>query len=189
MNMENVTTKEVILLIHFLCQTSFEDDASKLLERLKLNESMRPIIELFEDQNSYQDYPGYYKLDRTQILHLYSDSYTIEQIQLRVINERLKVFSVALNHLLNEIHRICYIKDVNYTDSSGNYDAIDVVNFLESEGIPNKYRTKIRNLFERRNRNLVSHPSSENNESWTVTEDEYLDYHKSVGECLKRLLK
>lgn len=189
MDRENITTKEVILLIHFLCQTSFEDDAGKLLEKLKLNEPMQIITQLFEHPNSYQDYPGYYELDRTQILHLYNDPYIIEQIQLRVINERLKVFSVALNHLLNEIHRICYINDINYTNSASNYDANDVINFLESARIPNIYRTKIRNLFERRNRNLVSHPSSENYESWAVTEDEYQDYHRSVGECLKRLLK
>lgn len=35
----------------------------------------------------------------------------IEQIRLRVFNEKIGSYSVALNHLLNEIHGICMLID------------------------------------------------------------------------------
>jgi hypothetical protein len=109
----------------------------------------------------------------------------IEQIRMRVFHERSQSYSVALNHLLNEIHGLCIRKEAA---DKRQYDVNDVFKLLTSNNIPCETRIKIRNLFDRRNSNGVSHPGSGNNMAWEVTKEEYLDYYKHVGECFERLL-
>jgi len=65
------------------------------------------IIGIFLDGklNCYQ--PGYYNLACMQMKKLSEMPDVIEQIKLRVLSEKSAFYSVALNHLVNEIHAVC----------------------------------------------------------------------------------
>lgn len=178
-----ITTGNADLIIKFLCQTSFNDD--ELLLKLKQNIHMNNIIDVLSEPKLNCDKPGYYKLTCWQMKRLSEMSDVLEQTRLRILNERNASYSVALNHLLNEIHGVCIKQEkANKKD----YDVNDVVKFLYSRDVPHQKCIKIRNLFDRRNSNSVSHPGSDGSLAWEVTREEYEDYYEYVGQCLDLLL-
>ena len=178
-----ITTGDADLIIKFLCQTNFTDQ--ELLEKLKQNLHMSSIISIFLDGDLNCRQPGYYELTCMQMKKLSAMPDVLEQTRLRVLSEKNASYSVALNHLVNEIHAVCKKQEqVN----KKNYDVNDVVKFLQSKGIQHEVCIKVRNLFDRRNSNRVSHPGSEESIAWEVTKEEYLDYYDHVGQCLDFLL-
>ncbi len=146
---------------------------------------MSSIIDIFlnRESNCYQ--PGYYNLACMQMKKLSEMPDVIEQIRLRVLSEKSASHSVALNHLVNEIHAVCIKQE---KENKKKYDVNDVVKFLQLKGIQHEVCIKIRNLFDRRNSNRVSHPGSDESIAWGVTKEEYLDYYEHVGRCLDFLL-
>lgn len=184
---QKLTTRDVYLMLQYLCQKDFQgEELLELLDKLEQYEPMSEIIGTFKRANLSLDVPGYYDLTNTQTLELLKMPHAIEQIRYRVLSERTESYSVALNHLLNEIHAICYKLD--NSSNHKNYDANKVIKFLYSKQVSHEICISIRNLFDRRNRNQVSHPSSEGNISWGVTADEYNEYRSQVGKCLASLL-
>lgn len=178
-----ITTGDVNLIIKFLCQTNFNDE--KLLDKLKKNVHMSNIVDIFLSGKLNCDKPGYYNLTCMQMKKLSEMPNVLEQTRLRILNENSESYSVALNHLVNEIHAVCIKQDqVNKKE----YDVHDVVKFLQSKGIRHEICIKVRNLFDRRNSNSISHPSSDRRLAWEVTKEEYLDYYDHVGQCLDFLL-
>jgi hypothetical protein len=181
-------TKDCDLILLFLCQTGF-CDSEGLLEVLIKNKNFEEIILSYKNPEQYISNPGYHDLSECQILKLSEKHHIVEQIRLRIMNERKKIYSVALNHLLNEIHAICQTLDSNNSRSfKKDYKADDVVNYLISRSIPHEDCICIRNLFDRRNSNSVSHHGSEQQVAWGVSQDEYYTYRKSVSECLNVIL-
>ncbi len=120
-----------------------------------------------------------------QVILLSKEAHIIEQIRLRILNEKIGSYSVALNHLLNEIHAICMLLEQNQKKK---YEADDAVKYLSSKCVPHEICLDIRNLFDRRNRNTVSHPGSVQNIAWGVPKNEYIKYRNAVGKCLKIIL-
>ena len=178
-----VTTGDADLITKFLCQTNFND--SDLLKKLEQNIHMGKIVTVFLDKKLNCDKPGYYKLNCMQMKKLSEMPDVIEQTRLRILSERSTSYSVALNHLVNEIHAVCIKQEkANKKD----YDVNNVVKFLQSKGIQHETCIKIRNMFDRRNSNRVSHPGSDGSLAWEVTKEEYLDYYEHVGKCLDFLL-
>lgn len=178
-----ITIGDADLIVKFLCQTDFADQG--FLEKLRQNFHMRSIVDIFLDGklNCYQ--PGYYNLTCMQMRKLSDMPDVLEQTRLRVLSEKGASYSVALNHLVNEIHAVC-IKQEQANKKT--YDVNDVVKFLQLKGIHHEVCIKVRNLFDRRNSNRVSHPGSDESLAWEVTEEEYLDYYEHVGRCLDFLL-
>lgn len=178
-----ITTGDADLIIKFLCQTKFAD--TKLLEKLKQNFHMSNIIGIFLDCKLNCHQPGYYNLACMHMKKLSEMPDVLEQTKLRVLSEKSASYSVALNHLVNEIHAVCIKQE---QANKKNYDVNDVVKFLQSKGIQHEVCIKVRNLFDRRNSNRVSHPGSDESIAWEVTKEEYLDYYEHVGRCLDFLL-
>lgn len=178
-----ITTGDADLIIKFLCQTNFTDQ--ELLEKLKQNFHMSSIIDIFLDCELNCHQPGYYNLACMQMKKLSEMPDVLEQTRLRVLSEKSASYSVALNHLVNEIHAVCIKQE---QANKRNYDVNDVVKFLQSKGIQHEVCIKVRNLFDRRNSNRVSHPGSDESIAWEVTKEEYLDYYEHVGRCLDFLL-
>ena len=183
----HLITRDVDLISQYLCQLDFQD--WEMLAKLKQYEPMSCIMNIFESASLYTDLPGYYELPGTKTLRLSQRPYVIEQVRYRILNERTESYSVALNHLLNEIHAICYELDnsSNSKDYNG-YKADQVVNFLDTCRVSPEICIGIRNLFDRRNTNQVSHPGSEEYITWSVTAEDYRGYRAQVGECLASLL-
>lgn len=181
-----LTTSDIQLMLVYLCQTDFED--ADILDKLGLFPPMTGIYKKIRAAGLASDFPGYYELNWTQIYTLKDKGYLIDQIRLRVLCERISSFSVALNHLLNEIHAICFMLDTSHGGKVKSYDAGNVTAYLQSQHVPHKICIAIRNLFDRRNANQVSHAGSDQSDSWGVTEEEYYKYKKMVGDALQRLL-
>lgn len=178
----DLTSRDVHLILSYLCQTDF--GSKKQLNLLKSESLMQPIISKFQERSSSLRKSGYFQLKDKQILKFVDAANVIEQIRLRVRAERRSDYSVALNHLLNEVQSICYLTDQpNIAEKK--YDSGHVVDFLKRRNVPHSTLVKIRNLFDRRNKNPVSHADSI---SWPVSLEEYRDYHKHVGLCLNQIL-
>lgn len=180
----NPSTDDVDLILQYLCQVDFNDD--ELAEKLKEHSPMSRIMSLVDENDISIQEPGYFLLNRDQVLSLSALPFVLEQIRHRVSQERLRSFSVALNHLLNEIHAILF--HLALEDDPKSFDANAVDNFLASRSVPNDMRIGVRNLFDRRNTNQVSHPGSEEYITWGVSPGEYDKYHHLVGDCLKFIL-
>lgn len=180
----NFGSRDVHLILTYLCQTDFK--SLKLINVLKKNHFMCPIIDVFLEEEISSAHPGYYDLIFDQVSKISEMPNVIEQIRLRIKAERRDDFSVALNHLVNEIHAICYELDSDNKNKNNSYQANETGAFLLSKNVPHATCIKIRNLFDRRNKNTISHADPV---GWSVSEDEYYQYHKHVGICLNHVLE
>jgi AbiA family abortive infection protein len=179
-------TDDVDLILKYLAQTEFND--IDLISKLKKNTYMLDIAQILLNSPSTSHNPGYYGLDETKLQIIANHLHVIDQVRLRSINERTMSYSVALNHLLNEIHAICHVLDKDTTKLPKDYEAKDVVSFLMKQNVPHEVCNGIRNLFDRRNRNQVSHPGSEKTISWSVTRQEYEEYYTHVEACMSLII-
>ena len=179
---KKLSSRDTHLILSYLSQTDFL--STVLIKSLRKSEQMREIIDTFQKATLSLSRPGYFGLSSTKILRLVSIPDAIEQIRQRRLRESEYEYSVALNHLLNEFHAICYSLDVN-KGSLNKYDANKVITFLINKGVPTSTYMPIRSLFDRRNKNVVSHPDPV---AWVVDEVEYFKYRDSVGKCLACIL-
>ena len=177
-----LSSRDAYLILTFLSQTDF--DSIDLIRKLKTFGQLSEIMNIFEKGEMYSDFPGYFDLSTEQVQYIKQMHNVIEQIRLRVFAEQRQQYSVALNHLLNEIHSIVWALDVQSANMP-RYDANQVLAFLDGRAVPHEIRIKIRNLFDRRNKNPVSHADIA---SWPVSKSEYIEYKKQVGRCLAYLL-
>ena len=177
-----LTSRDVNLILMYLCQTEFK--SNELTNSLKRSNQMQQVIKVYNNGKLSTKKPGYYTLTSEQTLKLTGMANVIEQIRLRVLSEKKGDYSVALNHLLNEIHSICFRLDGRGIDEK-KYDVNSVVEHLVSQKVPHGTCIKIRNLFDRRNKNPVSHADPI---AWVVSEMEYQDYQSHVKVCLQYIL-
>ncbi|RUT06774.1 hypothetical protein DSM106972_030310 [Dulcicalothrix desertica PCC 7102] len=179
-----LSTRDAYLILTLLCQHEFQ--YTHLFSRIKTIDSFKHIFNAFEEIFIFSEKPGYFQLSYEEVVLITQYSNVIEQIRLRIFNEKIYSYSVGLNHLLNEIHAVCMCFDT--IKQKTKYEADDVVDFLTSKAIPHEICISIRNLFDRRNRNTVSHPSISDKIAWGVTKEEYVEYREVVGKCLKLIL-
>jgi hypothetical protein len=179
----SLTTFDRGLLVVLLCQSNFAN--VKLFEKLQANEQLKPIFEFMKFKKVVDNKnTGYYKVDLKKMKSLIKQVSFIEQIRQRVYAERQGHYSVALNHLLNEVQLACCVlegKDIK------TYKEPDVEACLTAKGLDNSTKTKISNLFNRRNNNPVSHPGSDSRVAWAVEKTEYMDYKTYVAKTLETI--
>ena len=178
---KHLTSRDIYLILTYLCQTKFAQ--KRLLKLLEYNSQMKKIIKIFKASTLSPELMGYYGLQAEEVSKI-AEPNVIEQIRLRILCELKEEYSVALNHLLNEIHAICYVLDSEAEDPE-KYKADEVATFLRNQNVSHQTQTQIRNLFNRRNKNPVSHPDPI---AWAVTKDEYMNYQRHVSNCLQHLL-
>lgn len=185
LNKTNLTTFDRGLLVVLLCQSGFSNQA--LFNKLQANEQLKPIFEFMKFKKAVDNKnTGYYKVDIKKMATLTKQVSFIEQIRQRIYSERQGHYSIALNHLLNEIQLACCIlegKDIK------TYSEPAVETFLTSKGVDNPTKTKISNLFNRRNNNPVSHPGSDSRVAWAVDNTEYIGYKNNVAETIEKIIK
>lgn len=179
---KQLTSRDVTLVLSYLCQEGFTSD--ELINLLTQCPQMELIMQKFREGQLPSH--GYFELTETQTLKIAQccRPYVFEQIRLRVLFELKAEYSVALNHLLNEIHAICGVLDEK-AHGATKYDGDDVNDYLKNRNVPHETRLKVWNLFDRRNKSTVSHADPY---AWAVTKETYLDYRSHVGDCLKHLL-
>lgn len=113
----------------------------------------------------------------------HTDIHLCEQIKLRIIAESKKDFSIACNHLLNEFHRIIFMKS-GFSKKIENFKQKEVVTEI-TKMVPYIEIEKIRliiDFFDRRNKNNVSHSG------WiSINEQEYWKYKRLVMHIYEQL--
>ena len=175
------TSRDAFLTLNYLCQTEFAQN--KMLNLLKRDCQLAKILEIFKKKGLPTKSPGYYDVTQKQVLKI-AKPHIIEQIRLRVSCEQRAEFSVALSHLYNEFHAICHKLDENRT-ALKSYKRPNVEEFLRTNNVPSETKAQVLNLFDRRNKSLVSHADPI---AWAVTREAYEGYRCHVGKCLKHLL-
>lgn len=183
-NIDLLNTYNMEILLTYLSLTDFK--SRKVFEKLQESIHYQSIIEKFSDSNPVNNkFPGYYNLSIDQLKPLIDQFSFVEQVRLRSYNEKLENYSISLNHLLNELHFVCCFLE---KEDIKKYDANRVDDFLHKQHLENSTRIKIRNLFDRRNNNAVSHPGDSERIAWGVNENEYYMYKEIVSEVLKKIL-
>lgn len=170
----------------YLCQIAFSDEA--LRRRLSENDVMKPIVGFVQSSMCDDRLPGYYEVPRQHVLKLLRYPRVIEQIRYRVLAELAGDYTLALNHLLNEVHALCYCMDDSGAAAQldqNKYKREEVGAFLETMRVPHDLCIGILKLFEQRNRSPVSHPSSD---TLNVSTSDYARYRRDVGQCIDVLL-
>lgn len=178
----HLTSRDIYLALNYLCQKDFTQDT--LFNLLRNDPPMKQILDIFDGEGLSSELLGYYALTEKQTLRITQPN-IIEQIRLRTLAEQKADYSVALSHLLNEIHAICHLLD-SRSSTLRKYDAPKVIEYLTSKNVPHETKDRIRNLFDRRNYSPVSHPDPV---AESVAIEEYEVYRSHVGRCLKHLLK
>ena len=177
------SSRDIYLTLCYLCQIGF--NSPRLARFLANTQQMSQVMELFFAETMYTDMPGYYYLNSRKTLRLALDQPAIEQVRLRVLWEQKGEYTVALNHLLNELHAVCWTLNGLPINEKKDYNATKVIEFLAGKGVPYEIFQKIVNLFDRRNKSPVSHPDPL---AYIVSQDEYDEYRSSVGKCLDFIL-
>jgi AbiA family abortive infection protein len=176
------TSNARLLVIEALRQNNFAHQ--ELFNKLYEDKHFLDVLTLYKSDLEYKN-PGYFNLTITYIYELLNDNPSIiKQMELRVLNEIRGDFSVALNHLVNEFQSICYSLD---SKAGRNYNANLIEVFLKNRHIEHSICLKLRNMFDRRNNNLVSHSGDERIQGSAVTRSEYENYKNAVSLCLKQL--
>jgi AbiA family abortive infection protein len=185
LSIPNFNNDDFNLALSLLGQTNFSD--LDLINKIKEDVKHASMFLEIENPAIKIDKPGYFDLNKYQVSKLVMMDNVIEQAKFRVYAERSGHYSLALNHLLNEVHALCHNLDANKVNQS-NYNADKVVQFLIDRKLKNKYITEIKNLFDRRNMNQVSHAGSEQYKTLGVVKSEYEHYRLAVSECFNHLL-
>lgn len=182
---ENITINDRDVILEILNKLDYKDN--RLIELLMNNKNFKKIIEEAKSGQACIEYPGYYNLSIKGLSKIYERDSILQQIELRALYERKNSYSVALNHLVNEFHSICFYLDDYENKDHNKYTAADVDNFLNNK-VTFDSKNSIQNLFKRRNNNDVSHPGTDELLSQGVTKEEYKKYKKVVGKCLNEIL-
>jgi AbiA family abortive infection protein len=181
------TIYDCYLIIVYLCQINFDNKALKKI--LKTNKNMNTILKKFkENRGNANPCTGYYELPYEKVQWMSTQSALLEQVKLRIYNERIDNYTLSLNLLLNELQLICWLKDSSSSEIK-KYDAKSVEGFLESKGLRHEVRVIVTNLFDRRNNNGISHPGNDFHMPKAVSKAEYSRYHSGVHSALNFVLQ
>ena len=185
----HLTSRDISLILSYFCQIGFTHSSqteltqNKLLELLKRDSQLKDIVEILEVSELSPESLGYFDLTKEQILKV-KEPYILEQIKLRILCEQKGEYSVALNHLLNEIQATCHALE-GTTTKLKKYGQTRVIEFLDAQKVPYETWGQIQKLFDRRHKSTISHPDPI---AWPVAEDDYIGYRSHVANCLKYLL-
>jgi len=184
---KNLTTFDVDLVINYLCQTDFSD--KQLIKTLE-NSPIKPIIQYFNKKTKVLDNKntGFYDIDFTKIVRLFNEISLIEQVRQRNYAEINSNYSIALNHLLNELQLICFLLEKPNNVEIKKYDSNKVISFLTRKGVDSLLSNDISNLFDRRNNNPISHPGNDIRFAKLVDKNEYDNYKTKVNNTIGILL-
>lgn len=177
------TSNDRLLVIEALRQCNFKHEG--LFNKLYDDKHFHEVLVVYKDIEINYKRPGYFNLSIEYTYKLLNNNpLIIKQMELRVLNENRADYSVALNHLVNEFQSICFLLDI---PEMKHYTAKLVEEFLKKQNVDHPISIQIRNMFDRRNNNLVSHSGDEKIQGTAVTKEEYTIYKTAVSNCLQHL--
>lgn len=115
----------------------------------------------------------------------------MKQVRRAVLAEKLSIYSLAYNHLLNILQEWCYCNQTPNISRS-DYNRNHITQWLTPFAIDSEL-VFVMTMFDRRNRNTISHPGDENVEVSPVDRSEYENHLERLNQYLpnfsRRLLQ
>ncbi len=173
------------MVVEYFVQTSFKK--RKILKKIEALEGYSYIYNLIIEDKIFFKNTGYFNLDIGTIEKIELKINYLEQIRWRVYWEKIEFYSAALNHLLNEIHAICFNLD-SESKKINDYNSDSVQKFLQKFRIANEVKIQIKNLFNRRNINPLSHPGGDTDYYLPISKAEYMEFKDKVGICIYEII-
>jgi hypothetical protein len=155
----------------------------KLKSRLTTESVFKDLFERLSNSNKHQK-TGYFGVNIQNLQRIQNTKYVVNQIKYRRINETNGRIGPSLNHLLNEIHSICFYFNNNF-DKIKNFKSQELISFLQSIGTNHQTILGIRSLFSLRNKNPLSHPGTKSSPAQAISKHEYESHKNEVGECIR----
>lgn len=110
----------------------------------------------------------------------------MKQVRCAVLAEKRSIYSLAYNHLLNVLQEWCYCNQ-HPNISRSNYNRNHVTEWLTPFAIDSEL-TFVMTMFDRRNRNTISHPGDGNIEIFPVNQSEYEEHLEKLNQYLPNFL-
>ncbi len=184
---QHYSSHDIIIAIHFLSQVNFED--SEVLEKICQNPLGRVLVEDFRLTSIPSRNPGYFNMSCIHTLIIRDEHDIIRQIERRVLAEKRRDFSVAMNHLVNELEAVCLAFDPNKPSSVKKYNQKNVKQFAQSCGALTSDLNMLPNIYSGRHSNSVSHPGSLQEPIQTVSETGYNRHKTIIGRLIAKILE
>lgn len=154
------------------------------------------IVNLYkESPNSYThllsrlirpDFPSKERYINIEDCELKSNSSMTYQIRRAFIAERRGFHSLAYNHLLNTLQEWCFIHEQS-KKTRDQYDRNEIVKWLESFASHSEI-VFVMTMFDRRNRNTISHPGDESIDISPVDRSEYESHLRQLNLLFPKIL-
>jgi len=187
LNKNHLSTHDIHIILTYLGQIDFRDE--EILGILKDSSIGNELVSEYSLSAIPSNQPGYFNISDTHLEMITEMPQFIEQISLRIQSERKGEFSVALNHLVNELQAICFCLDSSFNKSIKHYNQDQVNDFLSNIGIQSSQRKLLSVLYKGRHSNSISHAGSINDPVISVSKDDYLKYREQVGKYIKKILE
>lgn len=187
METKELNITDLNLMLEILGQEEYKD--TNLLKKLEENYYLKNIIKsIMKSENNEFIYLNV-KIRNEEILKVFKNTEElIYQIVKRRFSEKSKNFSLALNHLVNEIQLFSFkFLDKDRKTNYENYTAKEIERELKTLEVDFDIIKEIRNMFEIRNINQISHSVSDVKYIKVVEQEEYNKMLEIYGELLKEL--
>lgn len=180
---DNLLTSDVNIILEYLSQVNFESE--ELFDILKQDLYFKTIMIYFEKKLSENE--GFYEIEINKFNDILKKQEILEQIRLRIQNEKIENYQLALNHLVNEFQSIIFEIDDNPQKNKKEYKLTSIRNYFNKKNIDRTKVLKIIGMFDRRNNNLISHSGTEKDIYKNLTCEEYKEYKETVKRIFKTL--
>lgn len=184
---QHYSSHDIIIAITYLGQIDFDD--AEILQKICQNRFGKVLVEDFQLSEIPSEQPGYFDVSDMHLLLIRDEHDITRQIERRVLAERRRDFSVAMNHLINELEALCFAFDPDRQESIKNYNQESVQRFIEGHGALRSDLSMIPAIYKGRHSNSVSHPGSYLEPIQTVLENDYLRYKGVIGRFIKKILQ
>lgn len=181
------SSHDIIIAIHFLGQVDFED--SEVLHKICQNPFGKVLVEDFQLTAIPSQNPGYFDISDALALIIQDEHDIIRQIERRVLAEKRRDFSVAMNHLVNELEAVCFAFDPNKPSSVKKYNQDNVRSFVQGCGALTSDLNMLPTIYSGRHSNAVSHPGSIQEPIQTVLESDYSRHKSVIGRFIAKVLE
>ena len=197
-NQKLTLIESFILQLEFLSQKDIKEKIVKKADLLRYKDEYKILINEFlkkEPKNLYAKLV-LKMLDKNSNLTDFKPKYTylmlnesenaslMQQIKQRHLNERLGLFNVAFNHLLNEFQNIFQSVFFNREEKNARK--------IKDKLIKEKFKVReillVSDFFKRRNQNSISHSNNPELGFWGVSEKEYHQYKDGIEQLIQQVL-
>lgn len=182
LNLNNIKINEVEIILEILSQENFENILN-FLDKISQNIYFKKLVTIYNEASEKNNIEEKY----TENIH-YQKYTLISQIIRRKIAFQKKNYALALNHLVNEFQLICYyIDDIGMNYSK--YTLENISEFLENKtNIDSMKILKVRNIFDERHTNQISHSISEERLLKSISEQSYLNYENYLIDIIREII-